>query len=36
MTNTLKAEDLLKKINDSVKSIMTNFTFKELKSSHNK
>ena len=35
MTNTLKAEDLLNKINDFVKSIMTNFTFKELKSSHN-
>lgn len=35
MTDTLKTEDLLNKINDSVKSIMTNFTFKELMSLHN-
>ena len=35
MTNTLKTEDLLNKINDYAKSIMTNFTFRELKSLHN-
>lgn len=39
MTNTLKAGDLLNKIDDSVISIMTNFMFtvlEELKSLLNK